>query len=758
MMKTVQMTLLLTTALTILASGASAQTTGATPAADAYGGLEEIVVTARKREERLQDSPVSIVAFSGANLENREITSFKDLANIAPSIDINGGIPNGGGSATQIFIRGVGQDDYSFPNEPGVGLYIDGVYITRSVGGDFGFMDIERVEILRGPQGTLYGKNTIGGAIKIITKKPEGETGGRVEATYGSFDRIDLAAVADFKITDKLFGKLAVTSRNRDGLGTNFIGQDLGNENKQAARLTLRALPTESVEVIFTSEYSKQKQNGPAGSMVQFTPNDATEGLINPVLAPITAERLDLEAPFDTYGAAYVKTLAANGKDVYNSGGTVETRDWAEIFGSSLAVTVETDALTFRSITAYRWADIDIKRDSEHTPFDIVQVDNPETTSQLSQEFQLNGKAFDDRLNFVFGVFGIRERGRSTLYAPLLSGLFDLIGVDLTALAPQVYKGYSLAAFGEATFAVTDAFNITLGARVTHDNKKYTYSFIRPESGVTLFAPTEQQLKYTEFLPKVALDYHINKDVLLYASASKGYKAGGYNSRALGGTPPLSYNPEFLTAYELGLKTTLFDRRMTFNVAGFYNDYKDIQLLSVVDLGDGNVETTIQNAAEGRILGGEIEIQAEPVDDLVFGLGVGILDTKYNDVGAEAQASGILPTNRFINAPKLTMNITADYSFDIANDQTIKLHADANYKSSQFRDAINTPALRADSYWILNGRVAWAPNQTFELAAFVTNITDEVYLTNGVNVGGLGYVEAYYSRPREWGISASAKF
>ena len=190
-----------------------------------------------------------------SSLKNRAITSFKDLANIAPSIDINGGIPNGGGSATQIFIRGVGQDDYSFPNEPGVGLYVDGVYITRSVGGDFGFMDIERVEILRGPQGKLYGKNTIGGAIKIVTKKPTGETGGRVEAIYGSFNRLDISGVADFKINDKLFGKLAVTSRDRDGLGKNFIGQDLGSENKKAARLTLRALPTENVEVVLITEY-----------------------------------------------------------------------------------------------------------------------------------------------------------------------------------------------------------------------------------------------------------------------------------------------------------------------------------------------------------------------------------------------------------------------------------------------------------------------------------------------------------------------
>ncbi len=742
----------------MLVAGAAPALAQQATAPAASGGLDEILVTARKREERLQDSPVSIVAFSGQTLENREITSFKDLANVAPNLDINGGIPNGGGSAAQIFIRGVGQDDYSFPNEPGVGLYIDGVYITRSVGGDFGFMDIERVEILRGPQGTLYGKNTIGGAVKIITRKPDGETRGRVDVTYGSYDRLDLSGVADFRLADNFFGKIAVTSRDRDGLGRNFIGQDLGNENKRAARLTLRYLPSDTVDIVFINEYSKQRQNGPAGSMVQFIPNGATEGLINPILAPPTAERLGLEPPFDRYGDAYVKTLERDGKGVYNSGGTVETRDWAEIFGSSLDVTADLGSVTLKSITAYRWADIDIRRDSEHTPFDIVQVDNPETTSQLSQEFQLNGTGIDDRLTYVVGLFGIRERGTATLFAPLLSGLFDAIGVDLTALAPQEYRGYSLAAFGEATFAITPSLNFTLGGRVTHDNKDYTYSFSRPESGQVLFEEVEQNLKYTEFLPKVALDYRLAEDTLLYGSISKGYKAGGFNSRALSGNPPLSYNPEFLTAYEVGLKTSLFDRRMTFNVAGFYNDYRDIQLLSVVDLGGGNVETTIQNAAEGRIIGAEVEMQVEPVDNLVFGVGMGFLDTKYNDVGAEAQASGILESNRFINAPAFTMNITADYKLELARDQTLTFHADLNHKSSQFRDAINTEALQADAYWIANARIAWSPNRTFELAAFVTNITDEIYLTNGVNVSGLGYVEAYYSRPREWGLSATARF
>ena len=756
--------------LTFIPSGAYAQQADTAAAAgapvtqdkaDAPGSsVGDIVVTARKREERLQDTPLAVTALSAAALESRSVDSFKDFANAVPNVDINGGIPNGGGSAVQIFIRGVGQDDYSFPNEPGVGLYIDGVYITRSVGGDFSFMDIEQVEVLRGPQGTLYGKNTIGGAIKITTKKPRGDNSGRVELTTGRYNRLDFSGVADFAITDKLFGKVAVTSRDRDGIGRNFIGQDLGNENKSAARLTLRYMPTPDIDVVLINEYSKQRQNGPAGSAVQFKSNGTVEGLINPVLAPRVAARLHLKPPFDTYNAIYEKTLRDDGKDVYNSGGTVETRDWAEIFGSSLSVSFDLGDVSILSTTAYRWADIDIRRDSDHTPFDLVQVNNPETTSQLSQEFQINGKAFGNRLTYVVGLFGIRERGKAVLFAPLLSGLFEATGgaADITALAPQTYRGYSIAAFGEGTFAITDALNLTVGARLTRDSKEYTYSFIRPESGVTIFEPFAQKFATTEFLPKVSLDYHFSRDVMVYAIYSKGYKAGGFNSRVLSGNPPKSFNPEFLTAYELGLKTTLFGGRATANFAGFYSDYKDVQLLSVIDIGGGNVETVISNAGAGRVVGGEAEINAELVDNLFLGIGLGVLTTKYTDVSAGTQASGILQSNKFINAPKVTLTAALDYTLDMANNRKMKFHIDGTYKSSQFRDAPNTPSLRADAYVIGNARIGFLPTENLEIAAFVTNFTDEIYITNGVNVLPLGYVEAYYSRPREWGISVISKF
>ncbi|MCC5862497.1 MAG: TonB-dependent receptor plug domain-containing protein, partial [Gammaproteobacteria bacterium] len=383
-----------------------------------FTGVEEIVVTARKREETIQNTPVSMTAFSGEGIEARNIDSFSDLSNFAPNLDISGGIPNGGGSATQIFIRGVGQDDYSFPNEPGVGLYIDGVYISRSAAGDFGFLDIERIEVLRGPQGTLYGRNTIGGAVKVITAAPTGELEGRLGATVGSYNRRDIFGHLDFPISDTVSGKIGGAVRKRDGLGTNFIGQDLGNTDELTTRGALRFQPSDDLDIIFRADYLRQRQDGPAGSMVRFDPNDATEGLINALIAPARAAELGLQPPFDRYGDAWVRTLAADGRGVYNSGGTVETRDWADIWGISMSVDWAIGDLALNSITAFRDYDIDIRRDSEHTPFDIVQVDNPETYWQLSQEFQLNGLSMDGRLNWVVGLYGLLEDGKSELFAP----------------------------------------------------------------------------------------------------------------------------------------------------------------------------------------------------------------------------------------------------------------------------------------------------------------------------------------------------
>ncbi|RMF11163.1 MAG: TonB-dependent receptor [Alphaproteobacteria bacterium] len=752
-------------ATTVAAGALTGGVAVAQPAEEAaVAGLEEIVVTARKRTESLQTAPVSVAAISSQTLKFRSLDNFKDMANSVPNIDINGGIPNGGGSAAQIFIRGVGQDDYAFPNEPGVGLYIDGVYISRSAGSDFSFMDLERIEILRGPQGTLYGKNTIGGAVKIITKLPDGETEGELSATVGSYERLDFQGNASFKISDTVFAKIAASSRRRDGLGTNFIGQDLGNEDREQVRGTLRFVPNEEWDIILRADYSRQRQNGPAGSMVFFERNAANAigiDTINGLLAPARAAELGLQPPFDTYGDAFVKTLEEDGKDVYNSFGTEETRDWADIWGASLEVNWQGDNIAFKSITAYRDSQIDVRRDSEHTPFEIVRVDNPEDTNQLSQEFQLSGVAFDSKLNWLVGVFGLREKGDSTLFAPLLSGLFAATGglADNTAFITAELDAYSVAVFGEGTYYFSDKLGLTVGARLTYDDKEYIYGLSRPESGLVPLPPTELSDSWTELTPKAAIEFRATEDIMAYASVSRGYKAGGYNARALSGNPPKAFDPEFITAYEIGVKSSWLDNRLTVNAAAFYNDYSDIQLLSVLNLGGGNVETVIENAGKARIIGGEIEAVALPHPDLLLGLGIGILDNKYKEIDAETQQAGILESNELINAPDFSLNASAQYTAHLGNAGELVLFTDVVHRSSQYRDAVNTPQLKADAYWLWNARATYIPSsQAYELAFFVTNITDEIYVTNGVEVLGLGYVEAYYSRPREWGASLTVHF
>lgn len=727
----------------------------------AFAGIEEVMVTARKREEGVQNTPVSMVAVGAETLKARSVDSFGRLGEVAPNIEINGGIPNGGGSATQIFIRGIGQDDYSFPNEPGVGLYIDDVYISRSAAADFGFMDIERIEILRGPQGTLYGRNTIGGAVKIVTKKPTGSGTGEVGVTVGRYDRLDVFANYDMALTDKVAAKFAIAKFDRDGLGTNLIGQNLGEDDEIDARVSVRWDFSDTLEVLFTTDYMKQRQAGPAGSMVRFDALDpGTDSLINDLLGASVPEEFNLTPPFDRYGEAWVKTLDKCGKCVYDSGGTVETRDDGEIWGVALTINKTIGDSVLRSITAVRDYDIDIRRDSEHTPFDIVQVDNPELFTQYTQEFQWNGSAFDGKLDYVLGVFGLYEDGDSELFAPLLSGLFEVTGglADNTALIIGEYEAYSIATYAEATYALTDRVGLTLGGRLTYDDKEYTYGLSRPESGLVPLPPTVLADDWSEFLPKAGLEFQQTDDMLWFVNASRGYKAGGYNSRALSGIAPKAYDPEFVDVLEAGFKSSWANNTITLNGAIFYNEYTDIQLLAVLDLGGGNVETVIENAGEATILGGELEFQWMPSARWNFSGGIGLLSAEYDEVGDSATEAGILKSNDLINAPEVGANLSGEYRIPLFQGD-IAFRTDMIYRDDQYRDAVNTPELKTDAYTLWNARVTWtSANERWEVAGFVTNITDEIFVTNGVSVLGLGYVEAYYSRPREWGMSVNMRF
>ena len=314
-------------------------------------GLEEIVVTARKRTEQLQDAPVSVTAFSAATIEQRSIDSFNKVNNFVPNIELNNGRVDGGGSTAQIFIRGVGQEDYSFPNDPGVGVYLDGVYVSRSSAGDFGFLDIERIEVLRGPQGTLYGKNTIGGAINVISRRPSGDSKGRIEVTTGRYGRLDLTGSADFRISDVLFASVSGASLNRKGFATNFAGDDLGNINKDAVRFQLRYKPDSDLDILLLADKTRQRQFGAVGALRQYYPF-ALETFYNQNLAPIYAAQFGLTGALAQYGPAWVNRFDETKR--FEDGSGTQTRDNNDIWGASLTVDYDLGGVAFKSITAYR--------------------------------------------------------------------------------------------------------------------------------------------------------------------------------------------------------------------------------------------------------------------------------------------------------------------------------------------------------------------------------------------------------------------
>jgi len=758
--------LLVRTSIAALATSASwaATAQSSQPAAGAEAisvsqGVEEIIVTARKRVEPLQDSPVSVTALSAASIQQRGVVNFNQLNNFVPNIELNNGRVDGGGSTAQVFIRGVGQEDYSFPNDPGVGVYLDGVYVSRSSAGDFGFLDIERIEVLRGPQGTLYGKNTIGGAINVITRRPTGENQGKVQATVGSYGRLDFNASVDFRITDTLFANIAGASFNRNGYGSNLAGDDLGNQNKDIIRGQLLYQPKTGVDVLLQADYSRQKQFGPVGAMRRFFPEFPLLSLYNTQIAPETAAAFGLTGDFAVYGPAWINRIEKTKR--FESGGGTQTRDNNEIFGISLTADFELGSgITLKSITAYRDVKVDVNRDGDHTPFRIFDIAVVEATDQISQEFQLNGSVLDDRLEFVVGLYGIREAGTNAFTAPLLLGIEDILGDIVSLRTDTRIKSTSIAIFGEGTYSITNRLGVTLGGRLNRDKKDYDFTLFRIFSGGVVNGPAELSKSWTEFLPKVGLEFKANDDLLLYAHYSKGFKAGGWNPRTLSaGATPQQFEPEYLTAWEGGLKSTLFDGKATFNISGFYSQYRDIQLIGVITTPGGIVDTTVLNGGEARIIGAEFELVARPVPALNISAGLGLLDAKYTELDVNVINTGVGLNNKLIQTPEVTFNLQVSYDFMLANEGKIVVGADVAYKSKIYRSIQNFPDLITEPYWIANARIAYnSPDDRYEIAGFVTNLTNTIYMANGVDVRGLAATEAYYSRPREFGVSVRARF
>lgn len=714
-----------------------------TQAEEQSGGfLEEITVTARKREENLQETPIAISAFTADGLEKRQVDNVSEVATFTPNLIFDtGSAISGTKSSASIFIRGIGQTDFTLNTDAGVGLYLDGVYLSRSIGAVLDIVDVERVEVLRGPQGTLFGRNTIGGAISLTSKKPHEEFGGSASVTFGRFERRDVQVNVNVPITDTLFSSFSIARFDREGyIDRPLLGDKTGEDDSWAARASLRWLASDTLEFNLNIDATRERETSCCGELVATYPA-VLAGINNGGLAPNDPLFFDdRQLP----------------KKDFEDNSTFDVPSDLDLWGIGLTADWSiTDDLSFKSITAFRKLDSVNGRDEDHSPVLIGHTLDIFDHEQFSQELQLQGIALDNQLKWITGLYYFAEEG------------LNVDDVDFGALVHLTSGGEvdnsSLAAFAQATYDFTEKLSVTAGLRWTKDTKRFDpsccqfliSSAVLPIPPGTLLLPKgEQEEDIKEVLPMVNLSYQWTDDLMTYLTYSEGFKSGGFTQRVF---PPRadvpSFEPEFVEVYEAGFKWTGLDGRVRLNGAAFFTDYTDLQ----VAVFDGIAPVT-QNAAAAEIKGVELELLAVPVEDLTIEVGVGYLDAEYTEINPAATEISL--SKELVNTPELSLNIGLSYVFEWENMGTISPRIDWFYKDDSYNDALNTQALFQESYELVNASITFEDLEgVWQLILSGKNLTDERYIVAGfASEDFQSIAEANFGRPREWALTIKRNF
>lgn len=711
-------------------------------AAEEPGLVEELVVTARRREESLKDVPVAVTALSGERLAATGAVDLTTLQQSTPNTTVQ--VARGSNSTLISFIRGVGQQDPLWGFEPGVGLYIDDVYIARPQGAVLDIFDIERVEVLRGPQGTLYGRNTIGGAIKYVTAKIEGEPELKLKGQVGSYDQRDIVASAKGRVNDYVGVGLTWASFNRDGFGKNIVtGAEHYDKDVTAARATLEFTPAEDLFFRLAGDIVTDRSNPRHGHRELPT--------LNVLGQPVPGgEVLD---------------------DVYDTRAGSGDHNFVEARGVSfLGEWNVNDVITLKSISAYRAGETEgtIDFDAEQAPY--LDIPARYNDHQFTQELQLLYSG--DRLQGVFGVYYLNATA---------AGAFDTVLGQLnttTATAGHV-DTESWSVFGDVSYDVTEQLSLSVGGRYTRDEKTgqvYRQNFTglkSPLFGNNLAVPGLLRSNFTssdtyeKFTPRVSASYEISPDLTGYVSYSQGFKSGGFDMRADQILTPDSadgYQPEKVQSYEGGLKGYFFDRRLTLNTAVFYAKYEDQQVTIQTPVGT-SIASQVLNVGKSHMYGLEVEGSAVLADSLTANFSLGYIKAEFDEYQAFNPATGqtedFADSRVFQNTPDWNGSVNLTYTHDLGDNGSIAFIPSASYRSSF--NMFEVPSiLDQDGYWLVDASVVWtSADDKYRVGLHGRNLTDEEYRIGGYNFpGGLfgNSVTAYYGPPRTVTLSLEAKF
>ncbi len=726
--------------LSLMGAASAALATGLLPAAAAAqeSGLEEIVITAERRSANLQDTPIAVTALTESALDSFGVAVINDLAALVPNLTATTG-PQGSGDAN-FFIRGVGQLDFNVTNDPGVGLYVDGVYFARTIGAALDSGDIAQIEVLRGPQGTLFGRNTLGGVVSATTKKPElGTFGGSLNGVYGERERREVEGAFNAPLGDKAAIRIGGFMRFQDGFAYNPTQQtDTGLTDRRGARAAFKLEPTSKLTIDLSADWTLDKSNQAPSVLLAIS--DSILGLVP---ADTASQVQDPDNFYTTYQSASSKSRN-------------------EATGATLTLTYDLGGATLKSISAYRTLDGLSEGDFDGTSYAIYDQVAVTDQSQFSQELQISGTA--GRLDYLAGLYYFAESADQVLDLCYSPGL----GVPTTAGTPcsswvqgsdQETKSY--AGFGQVRYNVTNTVSLTAGGRYTFEEKdiiaNHYFDFVN--FTVPIVTDLVDSADFEKFTPKLGVEYKPNTDLLVFASYAQGFRSGGFNGRIISSAAQTvdnsvpSYDPDTNDTYELGFKSDLIDSRLRLNGTLFYSAYKDIQQ----SISDAVVGFRIANAGDADLYGFEIEATAVPIEPLRLSASVGYTNSEFKNVPSTVgdNNGNVLPFS-----PEWTLAFAADYRFALGALGSITPHIDYRWQSDQYFTAANSPLELQEGYGLLGTRVSWADaNDKFTVSVFGLNITDEEYYTFGQDtLANQGVATAYLGKPSEWGVSAGVKF
>ncbi len=782
------------------------------------GGLEEIVVTARKQKEDLQSTPVTVSAFTETALTNRGITSNADIGNFTPNVVFDTSSSFAGADTFQAFVRGVGQSDFALNTDPGVGLYVDGVYIARAPGAVLDLLDVERVEVLKGPQGTLFGRNSIGGAVNVITRTPNQTFSFKGEATIGQRNRMEARGAINLPLSSNLAASFAFDVGKRDGYqeripfrGTASLGGTstavptstpldqllvsdknaggkLGAKSGGTVRGKLFWTPTDRLSVTLAADYSSRRDAANPTTLLEVDPNSGLGGLYNACIAGVPIP-LCATSPFLQSGANATGTrpdLQYTGQFIT---GDIDTTyatgaNFSNIDSGGVSATLDykiSDDFSVKSISAYRQLNGRFGIDIDGAPLVFDQTSFVMKTKQYSEELQVNGK-FGSLLDLTAGAYYFFEDGFQSDNVPIAGGLIQAAGgFD--------HDTRSYAFFGEGNLHITPRLTALFGVRFNQDQKTLFLNQQNLNTDFSTFGlnladlprPTDPRYldtgqrrskNFNNRSIRTGLNYKFNDDVFAYATYSQGFKSGGFTTRlttffspaliaAASPTDPnvlrsLEFGEETSNNIEVGFKSKFLDNRVRFNVAGFFNKYKNIQI--VVQRG---VSPSNENVASAQLNGLEVEFEALPTKWLSLNATLGYLDARYSSFDP---ATAPLLVNRFgqritkatklQNSPKWTASLAANAKLSKA----LSFNVNGSYSSRSENDVFNTPVLSQAPYVLMNTSALYQNPDGWSLRVGVENLTDKRIIVSGFEAGALPFTTASYNRPREWYATVGFKF